>query len=429
MILLSAFFLPFSTAGLEISAYLALLGFLIGGQYLEKLHFIKKEALVLSALGLMAIVLIWSLYSSGTPHDIVTRIKAYEKLFMILVALWTFTQHPQMRSVFLGILIGAILMNFVLGMLKFHHLLPSQWSSAFQSDSSASFGSFKGSGHIAMSYIASILTFGFGVILIFHHRSLSALKRIILAGSLIFCCYYLFAVNDGRSGFLILAILAAYLLIRMIFNIKAYKLSVLLLLAGILLVGLAYHNSSLFRASIANGKSDLTLYQEGNHVSSWGYRLYMWDNTLKLIKASPVIGYGTGSIAEDWKTMLNSPDNVKNPHNQYLFFWVENGIFGLCAFLAFLFFAGRNGISTEICSNPSTLPSSTREEVTELRPSSGLEVGISTQTLKILLEGFVLAFAIGCLYNSWLHDVHEGFFFILGLAALRSMIAPRISKP
>jgi hypothetical protein len=139
MILLSAFFLPFSTAGLEISAYLALLGFLIGGQYLEKLHFIKKEALVLSALGLMAIVLIWSLYSSGTPHDIVTRIKAYEKLFMILVALWTFTQHPQMRSVFLGILIGAILMNFVLGMLKFHHLLPSQWSSAFQSDSSASF--------------------------------------------------------------------------------------------------------------------------------------------------------------------------------------------------------------------------------------------------------------------------------------------------
>jgi O-antigen ligase len=413
MILLSALFLPFSTAGLEISTYLALLVFLMGGRYTEKFHFLKKQPFALAGIGLFLIVLLWSFHSLGTPHDMLTRIKAYEKILLIPVTLWAFARFPKMRDRFLLMLIISLLLNFILGILKFHHCLPAEWSTAFQSDSSASFGSFKGSGHIALSYIASMLTFGFSVVFIHQYRFLSTTQKIVTSLCTLFCFYYLLAINDGRSGFLILGVLAVYLLIRMIFSFKAYKFALLCLIGGIFVISLAYQASTHLKQSIDRGKTDIVLYQEGNHLTSWGYRIYMWENTLKLIRKKPLIGYGTGSIANDWADILHSPDTVRNPHNQYLFLWVENGILGLFAFLAFLFFAARNAIPLGAWQNPSTLPSS----------------NLSTQTLKILLEGFVLAFATGCLYNSWLHDVHEGFFFILGLAALRSLIDSRTPKP
>jgi O-antigen ligase len=74
-----------------------------------------------------------------------------------------------------------------------------------------------------------------------------------------------------------------------------------------------------------------------------GIRAVVYENTFELVQEEPWLGTGTGGFGAayaahvkdkytDWRLLPNAVD----PHNQYLFFLVEQGIFGLVAFLAFI---------------------------------------------------------------------------------------------
>jgi O-antigen ligase len=71
-------------------------------------------------------------------------------------------------------------------------------------------------------------------------------------------------------------------------------------------------------------------------ISVEGERIDMWRSSMQGIFKKPVFGYGVGSMPYVYKEngeMIKTP--VSQPHQQYLFWWVEFGFIGLMIMLAF----------------------------------------------------------------------------------------------
>ncbi len=398
---LASIFLDISTAGIEICCYGAVLFFLIGGQYKKKYEFFRHSPFIIITLLLYAVILIWSVHSPAPWHDIKGDLSAYAKLFLIPVGLWAFQRHPKSIAPFLILLSSALFFVFLICTLKVHDFLPSSLSMWLGGNqlTSLNFGKAVGAAHIALSYFAAVLAFSWAWIFFQKFSSFTLGQK---CGSFLlsaFSFYYLLFICDGRSGLPALVIPVLYLCVRYALTSKKFKSSLAIVMIFLGALALSYHFSSRLDQSIHQGTSDLQEYQTGNDTTSWGTRLGFWKNAAHLIHIHPIMGHGTGSYPTVY-ALLNTPPLLStNPHQQYLFFWVENGLMGILFFLAFLYISG--GYNTTI------------SEITHPTKHS--------QTLKILLEGYVLAFAIGCLYNSWLHDVHEGFFFLLGVTGLYAL--------
>ncbi|MEY3182645.1 MAG: hypothetical protein RLZ35_630 [Pseudomonadota bacterium] len=122
-------------------------------------------------------------------------------------------------------------------------------------------------------------------------------------------------------------------------------------------------------------------------MGSTEIRLSIWKESLKMLIQRPWFGWGTGSfqqlVAEANKAQegLVDPAVARNPHNQYLNIAIQQGLLGLGACL-FLFMA--------LLKISWILP----------RVESGI------------LQGILIAMAIGCLGNSWLSDFTSGYLFI-----------------
>lgn len=76
-----------------------------------------------------------------------------------------------------------------------------------------------------------------------------------------------------------------------------------------------------------------------NEVTSTGIRLVLWENSLELIKESPVFGYGIGDNQELFALQMESKGyhilayKKTNCHNQYLQFLLSIGLVGLSFFV------------------------------------------------------------------------------------------------
>ena len=90
---------------------------------------------------------------------------------------------------------------------------------------------------------------------------------------------------------------------------------------------------------------EVNLYQEGNPVTSSGLRLLFVHNSIKLWQKKPIIGHGTGSFIPTYLPLhsynamggiATKSHPLDQPHNQYAYFMVEQGVMGLFAFIALL---------------------------------------------------------------------------------------------
>ncbi|MGC4100703.1 O-antigen ligase family protein [Ferruginibacter sp.] len=94
---------------------------------------------------------------------------------------------------------------------------------------------------------------------------------------------------------------------------------------------------------ISNLKTDLSLSGEQQLVEDAEPRFARWEAIMQLVKASPVIGYGSGSEKELLsklffdKKMFVAYLNEFNAHNEYLSFLIKTGIVGLALFLFVLY--------------------------------------------------------------------------------------------
>jgi O-antigen ligase len=155
----------------------------------------------------------------------------------------------------------------------------------------------------------------------------------------------------------------------------------------------SFGHKSALESGIEMAQRDVSTYQEGRAKTSVAYRLDFAKTSWQLVRERPLVGYGTGAFVPAYAEYVKLHDPVQepthNPHNDYLFYWIESGLPGLVAVIALyavsLIGAWRIGGLRGTC-----------------------------------LAALVLAWAISGLANSMLLDHPTSFAFVALLAALAS---------
>jgi len=209
--------------------------------------------------------------------------------------------------------------------------------------------------------------------------------RIANAFIMAFMLYYLVFLNTGRIGYVIFFICFA------VFAWHQYRLKGMLAicLAFCVMMLLAYQFSAIFTMRFNEFYNEFLAFHHGTTVASIGKRLEFLQNSLQLFWQQPLFGWGTGSFEIAYQTTFAAKTHflTDNPHNQYLKTGIELGVLGLFALL-WLF-------------------------ISQWKMTKSLK-GYDL----ILAQGFLLAFFIGCLFNSWLDDFTEFLFYCLMSAHL-----------
>jgi len=157
----------------------------------------------------------------------------------------------------------------------------------------------------------------------------------------------LLIVTTGRTGYLVfIAAVSIEIFRKLPINWRwTALLSPLLLTTILLTVSPTFHDRSM---EIINNTEQY--YKNGSNLeTSEGQRLDMWKNSLSAIIKAPILGYGVGSMQNVYKNEGGLiAGGVSQPHQQYLFWWVEFGLIGLLIMLSFFYILATKSKELEV---------------------------------------------------------------------------------
>jgi O-antigen ligase len=146
------------------------------------------------------------------------------------------------------------------------------------------------------------------------------------------------AVTIGRSGYV-----AFLVLLVAAFGWRRGARGVATGVVAALLLALVLFNvSGTVHSRVMQGVDEARNAMQAPQPSSLGIRMLLYRTTLELVARHPLLGTGTGSFKGHYSALVASRYSdwkaapLDDPHNQYLFVLVENGLPGLAAFLFLL---------------------------------------------------------------------------------------------
>jgi O-antigen ligase len=318
------------------------------------------------------------IYSEATSQNLVQSLKDIFRLSSIPVLMYYF-YSPKKARLALWLFVAAMVVTFILAVLKVYADIPighkfNYTNGAYQVSSAV----FKS--HIKTNFFMVIATFFLA------HQAITLPRyRGILLLVITCFCFYIFYMSWGRTGYVLFGILALILIWQ---ALKSWHRVIAGLMLGLTLL-CVYISSETTQYRLHQLVQDLNVYDTGGSLatSSLGSRLTFYQNSVTLIKAQPWFGSGLGSFPTRYQEAFPAGFLTDNPHNEYFLITVELGMIGLMVlmllFVGMLYYARK------------------------LAPDLGKTA-----------QGFVLAFMLGCLANSWLMDFTEGSFFVLMIALL-----------
>ncbi len=147
-------------------------------------------------------------------------------------------------------------------------------------------------------------------------------------------------ITNGRSGYIILGIGCAVLLLW-----KAAPLRQLAIVLGLSLVAiLAFSLSSRMQDNIVLGVNQWVQEPESATLTNMASRRVYYQNTLEILRDHWLMGIGTGGFKQAYTEQVTrkyDPSNwraepIGDPHNQYLAVFAQHGIGGLAVFLIWI---------------------------------------------------------------------------------------------
>jgi len=327
------FFIPISTALMNLFLYLALILIVFNKNFIKNLEVSWKTYASKYSLLFFLFVILGSLWSIGSYEDILEGISTYKKFIFVFLIL-PFLIEKKNNELLLNAFFISMTLILCLVYLIFLDIIQPVNIQLYEGVSLhvSESGGFKT--HI----ITNILFAFFGFISI--HRFFDSSKvRYLLLGLLAF--YYSIFINDGTTG----QILSISLLSILIIQKYRYKSALILpiVLLGILAYGASNNNTSIYSAinKIQTGLGD---FESGAAVKSVDVRLAMLTNGLTIVKESPWIGTGTGSINQSHidnldklPTTFERRSKTTNPHSEYLSIAIQYGLIGLLLYLFLIY--------------------------------------------------------------------------------------------
>jgi O-antigen ligase len=373
--IIAAIAAPMSTAVTSVACVGLLLTWLMSGQVWQGLKLSAAQPAGKMLLLFFAWLIIGSLYAETSWDEKITTLTSWKKLVYTFVLLGIFYQtswKERFVRYYLAVMSLAAVIAVPLCLLEIQVRAEGEAGIFMTNHSSQS-----------MAFVAAALCCIFLL-----KEALSIQKKRLLLGMLALFLLNVFFISPSRSGYLAFPVAAVFAFI----NLYGYKKIPHILGVTALALSLVLLTSSTLRQRIKLGVQEITHYQTSDNSTSMGVRVVFYQNTWELIQNKPLLGYGTSSfksvysahVAPKYKDWRGEP--ATDPHNQYLFVWMENGLVGLVLFLAYIFTAVRQGAAQQ------PFGAIAASVLVAIAASS-----LFNSNFKTFPEGNLLAFFVGCL--------------------------------
>ena len=336
---------------------------LVSGQFMKLPFLLRQNPVAACCAGMFLWLVFATLYSESDSNGAISSLKKYRELALVPVFIGILTVAKNRRRVLHMSIIGmglALLVSFA----QAGEVLPLYRGQAAPS-----------------SYITHGTLMAWLIFWLLHE----ARRRgtwlpwvgVILAG------INVFVIIDSSTW----TVLLLACIILFIWQTLPLRSAVSALFGVLILVLVVFSFSENFQDLI---KADLQEWQRADkNVPGKGggdQRLEFWRNTIDIIRKSPVFGHGMGSYPGQYNRVVSDMNltATTNPHNEYLMLWAQAGVPAVALLLLIFIF--------------------------QWRQSRGPE--------RFLGQGFVVLFAIGCVFNSFILDSREGMLFALMTAVL-----------
>ncbi len=366
------FSIPVSTAldsilGVSVAAF-----WVFGAGYRKKWDLIRGNPVAMLSLGMFGLLVLGGFYSDASWGEVFKVLGKYSDLLLLSLLIPLF-QDVQMRRNGLAAFFLTMVVVLLLSYLISFGVFPG----------GGPFKGFENYGIVFRSHITHNLLVAFSA---FAFATLARIagsphRRILWIALAVMAIFNLLFMVKGRTGYLVLGVLFVYFFVEWL-RWKGFLIAVL---GGSVIVVCAFFLSDVFHARLSDTTADFHKWRSGqvSEEDSLGLRLAWYQNSLAIIRDSPVFGVGTGgfALALAEKDRNSRLPQTSNPHNEYLLIAVQLGLVGL-GVLLYLFY-------------------------TQWHLAADLP-GLFERNLA---RGLVLTVMTTCLFNSSLLDHGEGIFY------------------
>lgn len=317
------FSLFFSRSLFVLCGLVAVIGCLLSGKYAERAADLRRNPAAMLTIAFLAYIFVSAaLTFSGT--NTLAALKVYWQLLLIPVIATTMTREGDASRCWSAYAIGATLLLVHIMLLPWYQ---PAWVASVD-PSSVFFNPLPQA--VSLAIFAGWCVFGF------LGPSQHPAMRTLLALGFLLATWAVLDISQQRLGFLAWAIMVSSGVILRVPSPWRWRAALLVVIAiGAILLG-----NDTFRERMLLGIHEFQSYSHQADFSSIGARRYFWSMTWMSIQDALWLGHGTGSYREVIEHAFNDPAvceiGCMHPHQQYLMFWLEFGIIGLCLFLGIL---------------------------------------------------------------------------------------------
>lgn len=377
---------PISTAVTSIASVAMLVTWLLSGQVLQSLKTSFRQPVGRMIVLFVVWLIIGALYADTDWSSKLQTLSSWKKLFFVFILLGLFVDTQWQRrfvySYVIAMVVAALipLPLWALDLVVRENRPPGIFMTNYSTQS--------------LAFIAALLC---NIFLL--REPLGKLQKRLLWAAVVLFLFNIFFISPARSGYLALPPAVAFACIVLF----GYKKLPQIFGAILALVLVAVLSSSTLQQRIKVGLEEQASYQTSSELTSIGIRMVFYKNTLELIKEKPIFGYGTSSFESVYTPYATTKiqgwqgGSTSDPHNQYLFILLENGLIGLLLFFAYIITAIRQGLNN---------------------PPYGA-----------IAASFLVAICASSLFNSHFKTYGEGFLLAFFLGALLARPQTPASSP
>lgn len=308
--------IPLSTSATSILFMVAVLLNILSGNLCSKFALIIHNKVALSLLAFFLLFIIGLTYSTASSYEAFYTLNKYDKLLLGALLFPLFIEKKWREyalNVFIFTMCFVLLSSYIKTGWAFYHHINFEDFSIFRR-------------HISYNFLMSF----FAYLIMLKISNIETKHRWLWIIVLILAIIDIFFMNISRTGYLQFMALVILFGVQK-FNWKGVLAALCILL---LIMGVAFTISTLFKVRIQQAVSDINAYHHKKEDTSVGARMAFVRNSVFLIKQHPIFGTGTGSYKCEYQNIKPTPQSLShNPHNEYLHDMVQFGIVGLFALM------------------------------------------------------------------------------------------------